>query len=32
MKNFYKYDVIAHTLRFQEAVQKMQNRKEVDVR
>ena len=32
MKIFWSYDVMAHTLRFQQAVQKMKNRKEVDVR
>ena len=32
VKIFYNYSSMAHIFRFQEAVQKMQNRKEVDVR
>ena len=31
-KYFYNYDILAHALRFQEAVKNMENRKDQDVR
>jgi hypothetical protein len=32
MKFFYSYNILAHALRFQQAVQNMANRKDEDVR